>query len=351
MPTPTGTIRPVLDRARADLALMARVSGGLYYCGAFLVLVSLMLPHPGETQEAPLYAISAIAALGGVGLIQFSASIRLWMIHTALACASVLVSLTIYFSGVSSGIYSMMFIWVVLVAACTTSKRGLGLQIAWLMTAYGVTLLVLDVDSSGFSNITRFFLTGFALSAAGSAIAWLVEGRRTAEAGLQREIETRKELQLELEHIANHDPLTGVANRRQLERRLRAELMGAERTGAPLCVVALDLNGFKAFNDENGHAAGDRLLKSAASAWGSVLRTGDVITRMGGDEFLAVLPDCAPDVSRRIAERLRDAVPDEQSCSTGIACWDGSDSADELIAKADAAMYRTKSPSADTVEA
>ena len=134
-----------------------------------------------------------------------------------------------------------------------------------------------------------------------------------------------------------------MANRRRLEEHLEAVLADAARTGAPLCLIALDLDGFKDFNDKHGHAAGDRLLKAAASAWDSVLRAEDLITRMGGDEFLVVLPELlAGRLERRSPSRLRDAVPDGQTCSTGITSWNGTDSADEFLLAADEALYRTK---------
>ena len=321
---------------------MARVSGVLYICGAWLVVISLALPHPESVDGAGLSIVAVVAALGGGFLYRFSGRVTLPAIHVTLATASVLVSLCVYLSGAAAGIYSVMFVWVVVVAACIATRGGLAMHVAWCLLTYGLAIVALHGQSLGWSPVTRFVLTGFALAASGAAVAWLVEGRRSAEAGLQREIETRKALQRELEHLANHDPLTGVANRRRLEDHLDAVLATAARTGAPLCLISLDLDGFKNFNDHHGHAAGDRLLKAAASAWNAVLRTEDVLTRMGGDEFLVVLPNCSLDVSKQVAARLRDAVPDGQSCSMGITAWNGTDSADEFLLAADEALYRAK---------
>lgn len=332
----------VIDRATTDHALMARVSGVLYICGGWLVVISLALPRPSSVDEGVLSLIAVTAAISGGLLYRYSGRASSAAIHTTLALASVLVSLCVYFSGAAAGIYNVMFVWVVIVAACVASRRALAMHVAWTLLTYGTAILALEGESLGWSPVTRFVLTGFALAASGAAVSWLVEGRRSAEAGLQREIETRKELQQELEHLANHDPLTGVANRRRLEDHLKTVLADAARTGAPLCLISLDLDGFKDFNDKHGHAAGDRLLKSAASSWNTVLRTGDVITRMGGDEFLVVLPDCPFGVSTQVASRLREAVPDGQSCSVGVTMWNGSDSADEFLLAADNELYRTK---------
>ena len=203
-------------------------------------------------------------------------------------------------------------------------------------------MAALDDNAGVFTPVTSFVLTGFGLSAAGAAVSWLVESRKQAEAGLHREIETREELQRELEHLANHDPLTGVANRRRLEEHLEIGARRGWRTHRPLCLIALDLDGFKTYNDKHGHAAGDRLLKAAASAWDGLLRSEDLITRMGGDEFVIVLPNCSMDVTTQIAARLREAVPDGQRCSTGISRWNGKDSAEEFLAAADKSLYETK---------
>ena len=337
---------PIIDRATSDLALMARVSGVLYLCGAWLVVISLALPHPMSTEEGWLSAVALFAALCGGILYRFSGRATAGAIHLTLSSASVLVSLCVYLSGAAASIYSVMFVWVVIVGACISTRIALAAYIAWILVTYGVALAALETQAGDFP---RFVLTGFALSAAGAAVSWLVEGRRSAEAGLHREIENRKELQQELEHLANHDPLTGVANRRRLADHLDMVIGDAARTGAPLCLISLDLDGFKNFNDKHGHAAGDRLLKSAASAWNSVLRQEDIITRMGGDEFLVVLPNCALDVSEWVAARLREAVPEGQSASTGVTSWNGKDSAYEFLLTADEALYRTKGKRYGTV--
>jgi diguanylate cyclase (GGDEF)-like protein len=142
--------------------------------------------------------------------------------------------------------------------------------------------------------------------------------------------------------MAHHDHLTGVANRRLFEQELPRELARSKRCGASLCVLALDLDHFKAYNDKHGHVAGDHLLKASASAWSGVLRSCDLLARLGGDEFVALLPDCMPEEAIRVADRLLQSVPLDQTCSTGIACWDGHESAEALLGRADKFMYAAK---------
>jgi diguanylate cyclase (GGDEF)-like protein len=146
--------------------------------------------------------------------------------------------------------------------------------------------------------------------------------------------------------MARTDALTGVLNRRVLDHELPRELGRATRTGRPLCVALVDLNHFKAYNDRHGHQAGDRLLKAAGAAWGACLRNTDLLVRYGGEEFAVVLPDCVLEDAMAIAERLRTAQP-EGTCSIGVAQWVPGETVDELIGRADQALYAAKAGGRD----
>src|SRR6185295_4123535 len=128
---------------------------------------------------------------------------------------------------------------------------------------------------------------------------------------------------------------------------LAKALADAGSSGHPLCVALLDLDHFKAYNDACGHQTGDRLLKGAAAAWRSELRPGDLLARYGGEEFAVVLPDCDRTSALAVLERLRGATPEEQTCSAGLAMWDGAESLDELVGRADEALYRAKDAGRD----
>jgi len=142
---------------------------------------------------------------------------------------------------------------------------------------------------------------------------------------------------------ANRDSLTGLLNRRGWEQSLTSAMADARANNRPLVVTLLDLDHFKAFNDEYGHVAGDELLKATAHGWESIVRDRDVIGRYGGEEFIGILPNCRPEIAQQVAERLRTATPFGQTCSLGVATWDGRETAEEIIARADAALYRAKS--------
>lgn len=145
-----------------------------------------------------------------------------------------------------------------------------------------------------------------------------------------------------LEGLARNDPLTGLANRRTLESTLPAELDRAARSGRPLSLVMLDLDHFKAWHDDHGHPAGDALLVAAARAWQRELRPSDLLVRYGGEEFLAVLPDCSHDDALVVAERLRAALPAGATASAGVATARAGEGAGDLVGRADAALYRAK---------
>jgi len=152
----------------------------------------------------------------------------------------------------------------------------------------------------------------------------------------------RADLVLALERSARVDTLTGLPNRRSIDEELPRALQRARRSRTPLCILMLDIDRFKAFNDEHGHQAGDRLLKSAASAWETTLRGSDYIGRYGGEEFVAILPDCSLARAHDVFARLQHAMPDEQTASAGAAEWDGEEGSDQLIARADRALYEAK---------
>jgi diguanylate cyclase (GGDEF)-like protein len=153
----------------------------------------------------------------------------------------------------------------------------------------------------------------------------------------------------QLEAMARTEELTGLPNRRAWEETLPRELARARRNGRPLCVVLLDLDHFKLYNDSHGHLAGDALLRSAAKAWRVALRTSDFIARFGGDEFAALLPDCSLEQAATLVERLRAASPAGHTCSAGVAQWDPEESAAALLRRADVALYEAKDAGRDRV--
>jgi two-component system cell cycle response regulator len=183
-------------------------------------------------------------------------------------------------------------------------------------------------------------------AAPGELVARVESGRRTKE--LQDLTVSRMS---HLEDLIFVDALTGLYNRRFLERQLAAMISSARRHDRSLAVAMLDLDHFKAINDTRGHQAGDHVLEGASQRLSSRVRTEDVLGRWGGEEFLVLLPDLDGVDAEAAAEAFRQELASEPirvdgdelpvTVSVGWAAWEG-ESAAELVARADAALYAAK---------
>ena len=152
----------------------------------------------------------------------------------------------------------------------------------------------------------------------------------------------------EVYKLAVLDPLTGLYNRRCGEQRLKEEMLRSERHGHPLTLLALDLDKLKYVNDTFGHAAGDEVIKSFAARINKAIRGSDVAIRQGGDEFLLLLPECKSEEVRHVLLRLSGIKIDFAgqlipiSFSAGWSNYISGESADDLLRRADEALYAHK---------
>lgn len=177
----------------------------------------------------------------------------------------------------------------------------------------------------------------------------LVYARSTDVTELKGVEAEREELLGQVQDMARHDDLTGLSNRRALHELMPREMARARRSRSPLCVAIVDIDHFKAYNDSHGHLAGDEVLRACAAAWDSSLRGEDTLVRFGGEEFLVLLPDTDPEEACETVERLRAETPMEQTCSAGLACWDFTESIDDLLSRADQALYLAKAGGRDQI--
>ncbi|MBL7257616.1 GGDEF domain-containing protein [Paractinoplanes lichenicola] len=153
----------------------------------------------------------------------------------------------------------------------------------------------------------------------------------------------------QLDAVAHIDALTALPNRRAWDLELYRRIASAQRHGTPVVVAILDLDHFKRFNDEHGHQGGDALLSTAAAAWRAQLRPEDLLARYGGEEFGAIFDHSRLADADRIIERLQAVTPLGQTFSAGAAQWNGTETAEVLLARADAALYAAKRAGRDRV--
>jgi diguanylate cyclase (GGDEF)-like protein len=182
--------------------------------------------------------------------------------------------------------------------------------------------------------------------AAGAAVMFLLVVARMAQLLRQAERTSRQ-----VRELSRLDELTGLPNRRAWVDELPRVLEEARRDGRPVSIGMLDLDHFKSYNDRFGHPAGDRLLKEASSAWHGALRRSDILARYGGEEFIVLLPGADIEQATATLERLKAATPPVTTFSAGVAGWDGTETSEDLIARADAALYTAKNAGRDRVVA
>jgi diguanylate cyclase (GGDEF)-like protein/PAS domain S-box-containing protein len=170
-----------------------------------------------------------------------------------------------------------------------------------------------------------------------------------------QDITERHHYETQLRHMADHDPLTGLLNRRSFERELASHVARVKRTGATGAVLMIDLDNFKYYNDTQGHSAGDELIVRIGQALQTRLRETDVLVRLGGDEFAVLLPHedraSAGVVAQDLGELIRSEAPApihgearRITASIGVACFADGDrlTAEEIMVNADLAMYEAK---------
>jgi len=182
------------------------------------------------------------------------------------------------------------------------------------------------------------------------------EGQPLRVVGLRMDITRRKQIEQRLELLAHTDPLTGVCNRRRFLELADDELSRAARHGQPLALLMLDLDHFKAVNDRFGHAGGDSVLRAFVDSALRVMRQGDVLARVGGEEFAALLPQTGRDGALALAQRMLQQVRELQvpldgqvlriTVSIGVALRPMAPgvpvTVDALMAAADHALYQAK---------
>ncbi|MBV8162451.1 MAG: GGDEF domain-containing protein [Acidimicrobiia bacterium] len=298
---------------------MARTAAALFAAAATLSIVALVVGHGGQINEPAAGTTAVLGYVAAAALFAGGARVPRWLVHVVMAGGTVMVSIGVHTAGGGrvAGSASVFYLWVAGYAAYYFTRRAVVAHLLLITLSYAVVLFIEH-------------------EAAGPALWAGMSGTAAATAIVISSLSGR------LRRLAATDPLTALPNRRVWESLLDRELARAARGGQPLCVAIADLDDFKAFNDEHGHHQGDRLLRLAAARWQASLRETDVLGRYGGDEFIAVLPDCPREVASDIACRLAEATPGASTCSVGVAWAVPTDDVGSLVARVDRALYRAK---------
>lgn len=275
----------------------------------------------------PISALEPTRLVAAIGITGILAGMAIWLIGPRMpllafeafaAMASVTASWTVAHAATHGGmmITAFAYPWVAIYSAHFFPRRAVIFQGALISVGFGVGLAV-----GGLDHVFVYWLTVV-------ATIWsicLVMGHL---------IET-------LRRQADTDQLTGLLNRAGFLVAANREHAIAQRTGNPLTVAVLDLDGFKQINDLQGHAVGDRLLADLGRSWGERLRAGDILARHGGDEFVLLLPATSPEGAVAVLDRLRDdRLP--VTWSVGIGTWLPGEGLEECIARADTQLYSVK---------
>lgn len=302
---------PGTQRARALAALFA--AGGLL--GGATVVV-----EGWGTMDRPRIAAVVVAAFALSVLLRVRDHLSGAEAHVVCVVGTLAVATAEVFGGggAATATTGILHCFVAIYVCATMSREAAAAQFAFIAVAQFIALTLLGERAQAVGQVV---LTVGAAASIGAVVGVLMG---------------------QVRRMAHSDPLTGLANRRAADDALLRALADAQRTGNPLCVAVLDLDAFKQLNDTRGHATGDRVLQQAARNWGAELRAGDLLARMGGDEFLTVLADCDIDLATGIVDRLCAVTPSPVRCSAGLAAWNGEESKERLLARADAVLYARK---------
>jgi diguanylate cyclase (GGDEF)-like protein len=291
------------------------VIGALYLMGGLAVVAIVVLPSGGAGSSVVLTVIGPLAMVTGACVVCWGQWLPRPAFHALVLLGTALVSCVV--SAAPDGTAAMALASIysfVAVAAFFLFPPPLAL--AHLVTAIGACTVVLSVRGVPAGPVVALAVVTATVAL---VVATLVQ--RASSASL--------------------DGLTGLANRRGFDDALDEAMRVSTRTGAQFSVALVDVDHFKAVNDEHGHAAGDELLRSVAADWGSRLPRGALLARHGGDEFALLLPAHQGPAALQVVEELRRASS-HTALSVGVAQHEPGELASQVMRRADAALYRAK---------
>jgi diguanylate cyclase (GGDEF)-like protein len=285
--------------------------------GGLMCLFAAIFPLSHDAPVGLDAIVGGVLLLESLTLVRFGTALRTWALHAIVVIAILTVSVLAASSATGQGVVVTAFgyLWICLYIGHFFPPRAVRAHAAVISASFGAALIITGLE-------------------AGVTI-WVVVTTTVFVAG-----ETLSRLSSKLRDEANTDPLTGLLNRNGLSRAAGRELSLADRTGVPLTVALIDLDGFKAVNDRGGHIAGDRMLKTLSDSWRAQIHQSDIFARYGGDEFVLVLPGTRLSQAQRLLDRLRLDSPIEWSA--GVVAREPGEELGACLLRADAALYEAK---------
>jgi diguanylate cyclase len=311
--------RPVVATPR----VVAVTTAVLFTVAGLLALAATLFSPADFTHRGAIRTLAGAAVATGVVTACFRNRFPVRAAHVLVATGTGLITAAVHLTAPSPASVALACLYVLIAvdSAFFFSWPGaVGHLTVAAIACAGVLWADHDVGAG-----TTLVVAGTAVIVAG-VVAWLVRAAGAAET----------------------DALTGLPNRRGLDRLLDDAITVAERSGARLSLAVIDLDHFKAVNDSEGHQGGDLLLVRTAQAWTALLRPGQSLARLGGDEFVVLLPGTGLEDALAVVQRLRGAVPDGRTCSVGVAERHPDDPS-SLLSSADAALYQAKRAGRDCI--
>jgi diguanylate cyclase (GGDEF)-like protein len=314
---------------------MAYSAAAMWGGAAFVGLVEEAVPGGSQITLLPsLLALAVVAVLVTVGSrLPVAALASMPILGTAMIAAALA-------DTQPAGDGAALYVWPVLWMSYFFGLRGAAGIVAWVGVCHAVGLVTLDVTFGQAFDRWLDVMVSMAVAAA------VVERLATRN----------QRLLAKLAEEAREDALTGLLNRRGFEERASVEVALAARNSTPLAIVSLDIDHFKLVNDEWGHDAGDRVLARLGDVFRAESRSGDLVARMGGEEFVALLVDAELAAATDYAERVRAAsVADSPeglprvTLSAGVASAVAPPTLEPLIQQADSRLYAAKRAGRDRV--
>jgi diguanylate cyclase (GGDEF)-like protein len=301
----------------AVTVVQIRVLAGLFAIAGVFSLTFGIVPNPSTPIDPIAVRVGIVLLVSSVVVLVLSRYMRPWTLDVVIALTYLLAAFGI--SAVKNGenqlLIGLGLMAFAVFAAYFLSPRRFRAHLALLVVTFAVAAAVHPLATSWLAYVAVVV----AIVGVSAMVSYLVTAMR---------------------ELVMRDDLTGLLNRRGLDVLTAPMHASAERTGLPITVGMIDLDGFKKFNDTYGHAAGDALLVELVQTWGPQLRGTDVLARYGGDEFALVLPGTDGHEALEIAERLHAAH--QAPWTVGFTTWTkGEDLYDALI-RADRDLYEAK---------